>query len=434
MYGLLDINNYYCEAERVFDAKLVGVPLVVLGNNDGCCISRSNEARALGIKMGQPWHEVRHFARTHGLQWRSPNFALYGDLSDRVMSLATDLCPEALPYSIDEAFLVWPVVRGDLYERAVATRARILQWLGLPCCIGIAATRTLAKLANHTAKSAERKPGSYPARYAQVCDLSRCSQDELQAILQATEVTDVWGVGARIGAQLNAAGIATALDLAKMDPVLARRRWSITLERTVRELQGLPCIPQDDINATRQQIACTRSFGSPVSTLPQLEQAVSEFATRAAAKLRKQGSHAAKVIVFVRTSPFRDCPQFSRSICIPLPSPGSDTALIVGATLAALRQIFEPGYQISKAGVMLLDLSPEGRVQLNLGLDAPAAGRDRARLMQAMDAINDRWGNGTLTVGSVKPEKKRAVWAMRQAQLSPAYTTTWDGLPVALAI
>lgn len=259
----------------------------------------------------------------------------------------------------EEYFIGLDGVRGDQIERARKIRARILQWIGIPCGVGIASTKTLAKLAYHIAKTAERKPGSYPAELAQVCDLAALPASDLDAVLAATEVGDVWGVGRRIGQQLQEAGIKTVLDLTRLSPATVRSRWSVMLERTVRELQGQPCIDMDYAPSPKQQIACTRSFGKPVTALPHLIEAVSEFAARAAEKLRHQHSQASEVLVFAHTSPHRPGPRFSKSIVVPLRRPSADTTELVQAAAAGIRQIYKPGFQLIKAGVMLLDLMPD---------------------------------------------------------------------------
>lgn len=435
MFALLDGNNFYCSCERVFRPALERAPMVVLSNNDGCAIARSNEAKALGVKMGQPWFEIRHLEEEAGLIALSANFALYGDMSDRMMSLAAGLGPEQEIYSIDECFIGLSGVRGDLKARAVKVRDRILQWTGLPCCVGIGPTKTLSKFANHVAKSAERKPGSYPAEHAQVCDLSKLSRSEVEALLASAEAGDIWGVGRRIGQQLAEGGIRSALDLAKMDPASVKRGWSVVLERTVRELQGIACIGLDDSPEPKKQIACTRSFGYPVEDLAALVEAVSSFVTRAAEKLRAQESLAAEVLVFIRTSPFRKSPQCSRSVVVPLRRPTDDNLAIAQAALAGLRSIYEPGFQYAKAGVMLLELRPRAVEQMELDLDEQEEGaqplRDRGRLMAALDRVNDRWGKGTLAIGSANASKARGIpkWGMKQERRTPAYTTEWDEMP-----
>jgi DNA polymerase V len=433
VFALVDANNFYCSAEMCLRPSLRGRPLVVLSNNDGAAIARSEEAKALGVKMGQPFFEFRHLEESAGLLALSANFALYGDISDRVMSLAAGMGPEQEIYSIDESWIGLGGVRGDLADRARAVRERILQWVGIPCCVGIAPTKTLAKFANHVAKNAERKPGSYPAEFAQVCDLSKMPRIDVEALLAATEVGEVWGVGRRIGAQLLEAGVKTALDLAKMDPVVAARRWSVVMERTVRELQGTPCMPLEDASASRKQIAVTRSFGAPVEDLRSLGEAVTGFAAKAAEKLRKQEGKAGSILVFIRTSPFRKDPQYSRSIVVPLRRPSSDNAAIVGAAIAGLRAIHAPGYKLAKAGVMLLDLQDASVDQFELDLGEPSKARDADRLMAAVDTVNDRWGQGALTVGSAKIGGAKRDWEARQNRKTPAYTTCWDDMPIARA-
>lgn len=433
MIALLDANNFYCEAERVFRPSLRTVPLVVLSNNDGCVVARSNEARALGIKMGQPWHEVRHFESSVGLVGLSANFGLYGVLSDRLASLAAGLGPESEQYSIDEVFISTDGLPGDIAARSRAVRARILRWLGLPTCVGLGATKTLAKFANHIAKQAERKPGSYPGHLAQVCDLSTLSASELRDLMVRTPVTEVWGVGPRIGAQLGAAGILTVQDLAALPPPVARSRWSLVLERTVRELNGVRCIDLDTAPSPRQQIAYTRSFGRPVAGLSALQEAISEFATRACEKLRRQGSHAAAVMVFVRTSPFRPVPQYSRSITIPLPSPCADTRTIAQLACQGVGRIFAPGFELSKAGVMLLDLRPASVEQLSLDIEGCEQSMRSGQLMRALDTLNDRYGRGTVKVGGAAIGKKPRDWSMRQERRTPDYMSSWAALPTARA-
>lgn len=432
MFALVDGNNFFTSCEVALRPSLQGCPVVVIGSNDACVIARSNEAKALGIKMGEPWFKVKHMEESHGLVALSANFALYGDLSDRMMSLAAGLGPRQEIYSIDESYVSLHGLPGDLVERSHKIRARILQWVGIPCCIGIGSTKTLAKLANHIAKDAERKPGSYPEKLAQVCNLAALSQAELDAVMAATHVGEVWGIGRRISAQLVDAGVTTVLDLVRADPATVRRRFSVMVERTVRELQGTPCLALDDIPNPKQEIACTRSFGHPVTQLHDLAQAVTEFASRAAQKLRKQHSMAGQVLCFIRTSPFRSEPQYSRSITVPLRRPSADTALIVGAALSGLRAIYRPGYNLAKAGVMLLELQSDAVVQHELALD-DADAVDRGQLMATLDQLNQRYGRGTVAMASAGLDGDRRVWSMKQERRTPAYTTDWNDLPVARA-
>lgn len=304
--------------------------------------------------------------------------------------------------------------------------------MGIPCCIGIGQTKTLAKLANHIAKTAERKPDSYPSELAQICNLAALDRASLEAVLAATSVDEVWGVGRRIGAQLKDGGIQTVLDLARMDLGTVRQRWSVVLERTVRELQGQPCLGLEDIAPDKQEIACTRSFGRTVSALGDLSEAVSEFASRAAEKLRRQDGHASQVLTFVRTSPFRADPQYSRSIVVPLRRPTSDTSRIIEAALAGLHCIFKPDFLYAKAGVMLLELQPASAHQTELALE-PEEERDKGRLMGALDGLNRRYGRGTVLLGSTGLQGDQRRWSMKQERRTPQYTTRWEDMPVVRA-
>ena len=432
VFALVDGNNFYVSCERVFRPNLNGRPVIVLSNNDGCAVARSDEAKALGIKMGSPWFQIRHLQESHGLVALSANFPLYADLSDRMMSLVAGLGYRQEVYSIDESFVELSGIRGDLIRRSLIIRARVLQWVGIPCCIGIGPTKTLAKLANHIAKTAERKPGSYPTELARICNLASLPAQELDEVLAATAVGEVWGVGRRIAAQLQAGGIHSVLDLARLDLGTVRQRWSVVLERTVLELQGQPCVDMDDAPAEKQQIACTRSFGHAVTELDDLREAVSEFASRAAEKLRRQRGHTQQVLVFVRTSPFRSDPQYSRSIVVPLVRPSADTTRIVEAAVAGLRCIYKPGFRYAKAGVMLLELQPDSVHQGELDLDPEETNQeaDKARLMSALDGLNQRYGRGTVLVASTGLDGDRRAWSMNQERRTPQYTTRWEDMPV----
>ncbi|PZP90783.1 MAG: DNA polymerase V subunit UmuC [Variovorax paradoxus] len=433
MYALVDGNNFYVSCERVFRPSLQGRPVIVLSNNDGCAIARSNEAKALGIAIGEPYFQIqrRPELRDAGILALSANFCLYGDMSNRMMSIAAGLGPEQEIYSIDESFIGVAGIR-DVTRRAHAVRERILQWIGIPCGIGIGATKTLAKLANHVAKSADRKPGSYPAEFARVANLAALPAADLEAVLAATELGEVWGIGRRIGAQLQAAGLRTALDVARLDPAMVRRRWSVVLERTVRELQGQPCAGLEEVAAAKKEIACTRSFGRAITHLADLVEAVSEFSARAAEKLRKQDGRAGQVLVFIHTSPFRrEDRQYSRSVTVPLRRPTADTALITASAVRGLQAIYRPGYRFAKAGVMLLDLQASSIEQGELDLDDP--GDDRSRLLSTLDSINTRHGRGTVKLASVGTAGNARAWSMRQDLRTPDYTTRWTDLPVARA-
>lgn len=444
MLALVDGNNFYVSCERVFRPSLIGRPVVVLSNNDGCAIARSNEAKALGIRMGQPWFQCRQMEQQHGLVALSANFTLYGDMSDRMMTVAASFAPRQEIYSIDESFLDFTGVPGDLVATCRSMREQILRWVGIPCCVGLGPTKTLAKLANHIAKTAERKPGIYPSNLAQICHLGAMSTTGLEAIFSATAVGEVWGVGPRIGKKLEEGGITTVLDLMRMDAATVRRQFSVVLEKTVRELQGVPCIELDDEPAPKQQIMCSRSFGQAVTRGRDLAEAVTEFASRAAAKLRAQPAAAGSVHVFIRTSPFRkDDPQYANSVTVPLVQPTADTAALVSSAIRGLRQIYRPGFRYAKAGVMLMDLQPQDVAQAAFEFDkctpddtdetsGPVV-RDRVKLMTAFDAVNARFGRGSLQLAGAGLPNKKAAWGMRQDRRTPGYTTSWAELPIARA-
>lgn len=432
MYALIDGNNFYASCETIWNPKLRGRPVVVASNNDGCAIARSDEAKTLGIKMGQPLFEIRKLFPKAGVVVLSANFTLYGTMSDRMMAIAAPFGTKSEPYSIDELFVDVAGVPGNMTARGHRMRRRIEQWIGLPTGIGIGPTKTLAKLANHVAKSAYRKPGSYPIEFAQVCDLAALPASDFESVLEATDLGEIWGVGRRIGAQLQAAGLKTALDVARLDAATVRRRWSVVLERTVRELQGQSCIAFEDAPPAKKEIACTRSFGHPVMELAPLVEAVSEFAGRAAEKLRKQGGRAGQVLTFIHTSPFRtEDKQYSRSVTMPMRHPTADTGLIAQSAIRGLQAIYRPGFKFAKAGVMLLDIQDGNVEQGELDLDEPEP--DRSELMTVMDRLNMRYGRGTLKLASAGTAGMDRQWEMRQANKTQGYTTSWAELPTARA-
>ncbi len=439
MFALVDVNNMYVSCERVFRPALNGRPVVVLSSNDGACIARSNEAKDLGVRMAQPWFEVRHLEREAGLIALSANFELYGDMSSRMMTLAAEFAPRQEIYSIDECFLDFDGVPGDLAAIGRDLRAKVLLWTGLPTSVGFGATKTLAKLANHVAKMADRKPGRYPAQYAQVCNFLELSTQQLGDVLGRTDVGDVWGIGRKTAPKLQALDIRSVLDLLQADLPTLRRQFGVVMEKTMLELRGTPCRAVDDAPTPNQQIICSRSFGAPVTDLPTLIEVVSQFATQVARKLREQGSAAGAVQVFITTSPYRrQDRQHSPSATLPLRPASSDTRVLVSAAVQALRGIFRPGFNYVKAGVMLVDLQQEGREQQELGLfesDAvPAApARPHARLMNAMDELNQRFGRGAVTVASAARRPGPSTHASKQERRSPRYTTRLDEIAMARA-
>ena len=433
MFALVDVNNMYVSCERVFRPALIGKPVVVLSNNDGACIARSNEAKDLGVKMAQPWFQVRHLEREAGLIALSANFELYGDMSSRMMSLVGAYAPRQEVYSIDECFLDFDGVPGGLAVIGRALRAQVLQWTGLPTSVGVGPTKTLAKLANRVAKMAERKPGSYDARFAQVCHLGDVSPADLRAVFQATEVGAVWGVGRRMTARLNEGGIHTVLDLVSADVATLRKQFSVVLEKTVLELRGTVCMDVDHEPAAQQQMMCSRSFGAPVTDLSELVEVVSQFATRVAEKARQQAAAAGSVHVFITTSPHRrNDRQHSPSITVPLVLPSADTRVILAAAVQAVRQMHRAGFNYAKAGVMLVDLQAQDQQQGELDLFGTgaqgAAGHamESPRLMDAVDTLNRRFGKGAVSVASAQHQRGHQQHAGRQSRRSPRSTTRLD--------
>lgn len=444
MLALVDGNNFYVSCERVFAPRMIGRPVVVLSSNDGACIARSNEAKELGVGMAQPWFQVKHLERSAGLIAVSANFELYSDMSARMMEVAGRFAPRQQVYSIDESFLDFEGVRGDLVTIGRDIRASVLKEVGIPTSVGFGQTKTLAKLANHVCKTADRKPGSYPAYLAQVCNLGALSTDDLDAVLNATKVANVWGIGKRIDAKLQTLGIRTVLDLIRTDSAAIRRQFNVIVEKTLLELRGTPCLEMSDVDdapVAKQQILVSRSFGTSIREVSGIVEAVSEFTSRAAEKLRQQNSTAGAVNVFFTTSPFRDNDrQHSVNVTTPLVRPTSDTRLLVAAAVDAARRQFRPGFNYAKAGAMLTSLQPASEHQGELDLfsgsaeaEAAAPVKDRSALMDAMDVLNRRFGRDSVRIGATtlaSHDAELRSWATKQERRSPRYTTRWDEMPV----
>ncbi|AOZ05845.1 Y-family DNA polymerase [Cupriavidus malaysiensis] len=422
-FALVDGNNFYCSCERVFRPDLVGRPLIVLSNNDGCAVARSQEAKDLGVKMGVPFFQIRHLVQEAGLVALSSNYALYADMSARMMAILGQFSPVQEVYSIDECFVDLTgmgTLAGSLTVYGQLMRERVLRWIGIPTCVGIAPSKTLAKMANHIAKKNVGRP------WSGVCDLTALPERDRDELLGLVEVGEVWGVGRRLRERLVADGIATALDLKRASPSFVRSTVSVVLERTVHELNGIACYGFEAEAQPQKQIICSRSFGHPVLTQEDLSIAVRDFAATAAERLRRQGLKAGQVHVFIQTSAFRKKDkQYSAAVVVPLAVPVGDTLRLVEAALAGLARLYKPGFKYAKAGVMLLDLTDRTVEQADL-FAGPAPRRER--LMAALDAVNDRFGRGTLRVGNVEGHQ---AWHMSQNAKTPSYTTEWEGLPTA---
>lgn len=418
--ALIDVNNFYVSCERVFNPKLINKPVVVLSNNDGCAVARSNEVKALGVQMGAPWFKLKDLARQHGIIGLSSNYALYADMSNRVMSILSEYSPDQEVYSIDESFLDLTGFQShDLIRYGQHMRRRILKWTGLPVCVGIGATKTLAKLANHCAKKRPVFNG--------VCNFNAMSDHELDVLLSEIGIGDIWGVGGRLTPKLQALGFNSVLDLKRATPERLRQQFSVVMEKTIRELNGTVCIELEEIVPAKKQIMSSRSFGVPVRDYVSLAESISLYISRAAEKLRCQQSFAGSIYVFIRTSPFKpDDPFYSNGLTIPLPSPTDDTRQLASTALWGLRQIYKPNYNYAKAGVVLGELMPAQGVQGDL-FSQMKANPKSATLMSAMDSINRKMGKESIKLAS---EGFRRPWKMRQENKSPGYTTEWADVPV----
>jgi DNA polymerase V len=417
--ALVDVNNFYVSAERVFNPKLEGRCVVVLSNNDGCVVARSGEVKALGIAMGGPWFKLKDLARQHSIIALSSNYTLYADMSNRVMSVLSEFSSRQEIYSIDECFLDMSGHDGNFTQCGQQIRQRIQQWIGLPVCVGFAPTKTLAKLANHVAKKC--------AEYGGVCDIGAMSPEQLDATLARIAVGEVWGVGRKLNEQLQQGGITTVKQLRDFDIYRIRNRFGVVMERTVRELRGVACLEMVDITPPRQQIISSRSFGQSVTSLSELQEAVSVYMSTAAAKLRGQGSVAASAHVYIHTNVHKkEEPQYSRGITIALAQATDDTMQLVAAVKAGLGRIYRPGYSYKKAGVILSEISPAGISQAQLFADTLASGKS-SKLMGVMDGINLRMGKGAIKLASDGAEQN---WRMNRGSMTPAYTSNWDELPV----
>mgnify|MGYP000495311362 CR=1 FL=1 len=419
MYALVDIDNCFASCERLFRPDLAGRPIVVASNNDGCAVARSAEAKALGIRMGDPIFKLQHLVQSKGLVILSSNYTLYADITSRVMNILEELAPSGVErYSIDEAWINLDGLQSamSLEEYGRMVRETVLKSTGLTVCVGASTSFTLAKAANRGAKK-------YPATGG-VVDLS-CPERQ-RRLLAITAVEDVWGIGRQLSAKLKAMGIETALQLAESNPKVMRKEFSVNVERTIRELQGVPCFSIEETAPTKKQLICSRSFGTRITTLQDMRQAISEYATRAGEKLRAENRTSRVITVFVRTSPFDNTePHYSNSATATFVVPTSDTRDLLRLAKSLLESIWRDGYRYSKAGVMLTDFYEPGVFQPSLFEEENLAMADKG-LMQAIDSINQK-GLGKVWFAG---QGIKQSWAMKRERLSPAYTTRWADLPV----
>lgn len=420
LFALVDCNNFYASCERVFDPKLRGVPIIILSNNDGCVIARSNETKKLGIKMGEPYFKCRSTIEKNGVRVFSSNFSLYGDMSHRVMTVLEQFSPNFEIYSIDESFLRLDGLsfvsdtakKWEAYGQKI--KSTVYRWTGIPVSIGIASTKTLAKAANRIVKTHPLHKG--------VLDFSSLpSPDDYLAMI---DIGDVWGVGQQYAKMLGARGITNALKLKNTDLKWIRKHMTITGERLVLELNGISCLALEEAPPSKKSIICSRSFGQKITKKTDLAEALASFSARACEKLRRQHSVAGKIEIFVQTSSFQG-PYQADSAIASLPYT-SDTRPFVRSTQKLLDEIFVPGLAYKKAGVMLLDIRSEDMAQEDLFTPSDKTTFNPA-LMQAMDRINTTWGSGTVSLAA---EGLRKAWKMKQNLISKRYTTCWEEIAV----
>lgn len=419
MFALVDCNNFYASCERLFRPDLANKPVVVLSNNDGCIIARSNEAKALGIGMGTPYFKQEALIRKHDIAVFSSNYPLYGDMSQRVMDVLMRLEPDVEVYSIDEAFIRFPAEKyGKLENYIRFIKTSVQKHTGIPVSIGLGPTKTLAKVANRFAKKTPAAGGTF----------TMTDPQHITDILAAVDVGDIWSIGRRHAARLKKQGISTGLALRNCADAWIRKQLTVTGLRTVMELRGIPCISLEKAPPAKKSICTSRSFGQPVTTLADLQEAVATYTAQAAYKLRSQGLRATVVDVFIRTNSFKeDEPQYCSRRTFQLDTPSSHTATLSKITLAALKAMYRQGYRYQKAGVLFYDLVPADREQLRL---FPATALQRDSLMTALDMINERWGRDTIQFAAAGLAKK---WHFRQLKKSPAYTTRWTEIPTVKA-
>jgi DNA polymerase V len=417
VFALIDCNDFYVSCERIFDPKLLGRPVVVLSNNDGCVVARSQEAKALGIRMGAPLFQVKHIVEQHDVLVYSSNYALYTDISNRVMTALREFTDAVEAYSIDEAFLdlqgCW--YAGTYRDLGVSIRAKLLKWTGVPVTIGIARTKTLAKVANYIAKTSEKAAG--------VLDLT--DSPFVDVALRRTPVGEVWGIGPAYAAFLRSRGIENALQLRDMDVRTARKEMTVTGARLVMELRGVSCLPLETAPPATKSLTNSRSFPVPVSKYEELEEAVSVFVTRCAEKMRRARLAASVVTVFIQTGKFSDGPQYENSATLEMIYPSDSTPDLLKHALEALQRIYRRGYEYRRAGVTLSGLLPADQLTQRL-FDEETLERFR-RVMPVVDMLNRKYGRDTVRLAAANP---KGVWRTKAGQRSPRYTTRLEDVPL----
>lgn len=411
MIGLADCNNFYASCERLFNPSLIGCPVVVLSNNDGCIVARSNEAKSLGIKMGTPVFQIKDLIHEHNIAVYSSNYPLYADLSNRVMTLLGSFVEEQEIYSIDECFLSFEGFRNyNLYEYGRNIVRTVTKGTGIPISLGIAETKTLAKIAS---KFAKKYPG-----FQGVCIID--NEEKREKALKLFDIADVWGIGKRHAAKLEKQGIKTAYDFIQLPIAWVRKNMTVKGERTYKELLGQPCIDMETVSPDRKSICTSRSFGKMISNYEDLAEAVANYASSCAYKLRQQKSVAISLMVFIHTNHFRsDLPQYTKNIIMNLPVPTSNTGEIVRYAEIGLKKIFRSGFSYKKAGVIIMEIANQENIQLNLFKTTDLSKSDK--LMQAVDKLNDKYQKSVRLAAQGTDTKPK--WHLRQENLSPCYTT-----------
>jgi len=414
IFALVDVNSFYCSCERIFRPELRQRPVVVLSNSDGCIVARTNEAKALGLKMGDPYFKVRGFLEQNGVAVFSSNYTLYGELSYRVGVAIASLVPEWERYSIDELFCRLDGLPEPIIDVGRAIQARVLQWTALPVGVGIGHTKTLAKAAQHASKVWREKTGG-------VVDLRK--PEAVEWLLRRMPVDEVWGIGRRMRDNLASDGISTAWELSQADARAMGRKYSVVLERTIRELAGESCMDLEQTAPAKQSICSSKMFGKRVHTLRELQEALATYIHRAAEKLRMQRSLCGALRIGIQTSFHGDGPKYANAAtCIPA-FPTDDVRQLTKYALQAATEIYRPGFAYSKAEVLLMDLRKRG--EYTQDLFSPSQPERSDALMATMDKINRRWGHDCLRTAAVPLTPD---WGMRRALLSPSYMTSWDQL------
>lgn len=421
IFALVDCNNFFCSCERVFNPKIKTLPVMVLSNNDGCAVARSQEVKDLGITMGQPAFKCKDLIKSHNIQVLSSNYALYADMSKRVMTVLSEFTPQVEIYSIDEAFLALkniPIKDYSTFGRNIIERVR--QCTDIPVSVGIANTKTLSKIANGIAKKNKQFNG--------VVSFINLSNTEIDNLLQKVPVKDIWGIGRNYANWLIQNNITNAFQLKYADKKMIKQHMTIMGEKMLMELNGISCFKLEDIQAPKKAIASTRSFGKYVTTYRQLEEAVSTYTARAGEKLRSQKSLTNLIQVFIHTNKYnKNHQQYYNCATIKLPFPTSYTPSLIHFALYGLKNIYKKEFFYQKAGVVFLNIQPEAHIQYDL-LNLRSANQVKMELtaMNIVDNLNRKWGKGTVVFGSQGIIHK---WDMRQANKSPNYTTSWKELP-----